>query len=139
MPKVLIVVAAGAAAAIVAAPAGASDATVKEGLVRGVAQIRASQGAKTLEAQLVRTVARLRSDRGSTALGRTGRRLAIQGFGWTLKGVETQLDLVANDSGNIEAAVRDAKRADRYLEKGADLLRSAGRVLRVRVGTLNGH
>ena len=44
-----------------------------------------------------------------------------------------------NEEGNIERAVRDAVRADRYLDRGARLLRAAGRALGIRVGKLNGH
>src|SRR5919204_39085 len=94
---------------------------------------------ENLEAGLTPIVARLRRDHGSTSLGRRERSLAIQGFAWTLRGVHTQLDLVANDSGNIEAAVRHAKQADRYLDKGATYLRSAGRVFGRRIGKLSGH
>jgi hypothetical protein len=133
------VLAVAATAGLAAAPARASDATVEEGFLRGVAQIRAAPDAKKLEAGLTRIVARLRRDHGSTSVGRRGRSLAVQGFAWTLKGVRTQLDLVANDSGNIDAAVRHAKQADRYLDRGAAFLRSAGRVFGRRIGKLNGH
>jgi hypothetical protein len=119
--------------------AAPDSASVKEGFLRGVAQIRGSPDKKKLHRQLLRTLARVRSGRGSTELGRRGRRLAIQGFAWTLKGTESQLDLIANDSGNIEAAVRDAKKADRYLGRGANLLRAAGRVFGIRIGKLNGY
>jgi hypothetical protein len=133
-----IILAVGIAAGTLVAPAGASDATVKAAFVRGVAQIRGSPDATKLAEQLARTLVRLRADRGSTVLGLRGRGFAIQGFAWTLKGIRTQVDLVANDSGNIEAAIRHAKQADRYLDTGADYLRSAGRAFGVRVGKLNG-
>ena len=42
------------------------------------------------------------------------------------------------DSGNLEASVKDAKRADRYLNRGADLLRAAGRSFGISIGKLNG-
>ena len=128
-----------ATAGVAAGPARASDGTVEEAFRRGGAEVRAAPDAKKLEAGLTPIVARLRRDHGSTSLGRRGRSLAIQGFAWTLRGVHTQLDLVANDSGNIEAAVRHAKQADRYLDKGAAYLRSAGRVFGRRIGKLNGH
>lgn len=63
----------------------------------------------------------------------------MQGFAWTLKGIESRIDFVENDSGNIEAATRDAARADRALKRGASLLRAAGRVLGVHVPSLNGY
>jgi hypothetical protein len=47
--------------------------------------------------------------------------------------------MAAKDSGKLEAAVRDARRSDRYLNRGAEVLRAAGRALDVPVGALNGH
>ena len=47
--------------------------------------------------------------------------------------------MAAKDSGKLEAAVRDARRSDRYLNRGAALLRAAGRAFGVKVGLLNGH
>jgi hypothetical protein len=117
----------------------ASDAAVKRSLLRGVAEIRGSQNAKSLRGELVRTLARIRHERGSTTAGRKGRRLAIQGFTWTLKGIDSQLAMLRNDSGRLEGALRDAKKADRYLNRGASLLRVAGRAFGVRIGILNGH
>jgi len=117
----------------------ASDAAVKRTVLRGVAEIRSSQNGKSLRGKLVRTLARIRHERGSTAAGRKGRRLAIQGFTWTLKGIDSQLAVLRNDSGRLEGAVRDAEKADRYLNRGANLLRAAGRVFGVRIGILNGH
>ena len=86
-----------------------------------------------------RTVAGLRVTRGSTAAGRRARLLALAGFDSTLDGIAAQLAFERNDSGNIEAATRDAKRADRFLRRGADDLRAAGRLLDVEVGTLHGY
>jgi hypothetical protein len=122
-----------------ATPPRTSDASVKADFLRGVAQIRGSPDERRLRGQLEHTVARLRSDRGSTEVGQRARSEAIQGFAWALKGIESELDLIANDSGNINAAVRDAKRADRRLKKGANLLRAAGRAFSIRLGRLNGH
>ena len=125
-------------AGLPASSATASDASVKASFMRGVAEIRGSHDAKRLHRQLGRTLARIRSDRGSTAAGRTGRSLALRGFASTRKGVKAQLDFYANDSGNIEAAIRDAKAADRYLNRGARLLRAAGRAFGLRIGRING-
>jgi hypothetical protein len=121
------------------APARNSDAAVKESLAHGIAQIRSTHDVKKLHAELVRTVASLREERGSTAAGREGRVLAIEGFEATLKGLQAKIDFVANDRGNIEAATRDARRADRFLRQGAESLRRAGQALGVRVGALNGY
>jgi hypothetical protein len=108
---------------------------VKDEFVRGIDQIRASRGAKELHAQLGQTLANLRRARSATP----GRRLAVQGFAATLRGVQAQVDLIENDSGNLEAAVRDAAEADRYRTRGATLLRAAGRALDVSVGGLGGY
>jgi hypothetical protein len=108
--------------------------SVKEVFVRGIEQIRGSHSSKRLHAQLVRTISSLRRKHS-----KPGRRLAIQGFGWALKGVDAQVDLIENDSGNLEAAVRDAATADRYRRRGEKLLRATGRMLGVSVGTLGGY
>jgi hypothetical protein len=134
-----IVVAAVVLAATMAVDATASDASVERTLRRGVSQIRLPQTERRLDAQLAATLARLRAETASTARGRRGRALAIRGFTWTRTGVKAQLAMQANDSGNVEAATRDAKRADRCLGRGATLLRAAGRAFGLRIGVLNGH
>lgn len=109
--------------------------SVKETFVQGIEHIRASHDANKLHTELVQTLASLRRERSATP----GRRLAVQGFDATLRGVQAQVDLIENDSGNIEAAVRDATEADRYRTLGANLLRAAGRALGIRVGKLRGY
>ena len=138
MRQVALVVAVGVLAVLLPACARASDASVKATLLRGVAQIRHVRPAEKLDRQLVRTLRSLRRDRASTPAGRRGRRLAIAGFTWTRKGLEAELDFINNDSGNIEAATRDAKWADHYLNGGASRLRAAGRAFGLRIGKLNG-
>jgi hypothetical protein len=132
----------GAAAALLAlllaAGCGSSESPVKRDLLRGVAQIRDTHDAKKLQTELRRTLARLRRDRASTAAERRARRLAVAGFESMLKGLQSQIDFYANDSGNIEAATRDALRADRSRARGAKLLRAAGRALGLRIGDLDG-
>jgi hypothetical protein len=108
--------------------------STRETFVHGVEQIRESHDAKKLHAQLTQTLATLREGSGSP-----GRRLAVQGFTATLRGVQAQVDLIENDSGNLEAAVQDAAEADRYRARGAHLLRAAGRALGIRVGKLEGY
>jgi hypothetical protein len=115
-----------------------SDSAIRKTLERGVAQIGEPQTAKQLHKDLERTVARLRSERASTKTGSKARTLAIQGFTWTLRGVEARLEITRNDSGNLEASVRDAKRADRDMSRGAGFLRASGRALGIRIGKLNG-
>jgi hypothetical protein len=99
----------------------------------GIAAIRSSTDYAALQAELRQTIGRLRETHG------TGRVLAIRGFEATLRGVEARTDFVENDRGNIEAATRDAKRADRGLREGVHLLRLAGEQLGVEVGTLKGY
>ncbi len=82
---------------------------------------------------------RLGRARGSTAGTRRARALAIRGFESTIKGTRSQIDFAENDSGEVAAATRDAKRADRYLTLGANRLRAAGRALGIQIGELNAH
>ena len=105
------------------------NASIRRDLERGVAQIRDTRDRKQLRAELLRTVARLRRDDASTPAGRRARRLGLAGFLATLRGVQSQIDFVDNDSGNVAAATRDAVRADRFLARGTRLLRAARRAL----------
>jgi hypothetical protein len=109
------------------------NASIRRDLERGVAQIRTTHDPKRLRAELLRTVARLRRDEASTAAARRAKRLALAGFTATLRGVQSQINFVDNDSGNIAAATRDAVRADRSLARGARFLRAAGRALKIQV------
>jgi hypothetical protein len=129
MQRALAIAAALALLVLPGCRSSGSDTAIRETLERGVAQIGEPQTAKQLHDDLERTLARLRSERASTATGRTARTLAIQGFTWTLRGVEARLEITRNDSGNLEASVRDAKRADRDMHRGAGFLRAAGRAL----------
>jgi hypothetical protein len=105
----------------------------------GVAQIRTDQPSGALRDQLARALARLRQEHPSAGDDLRGKALAIRGFTLTLRGIQARLDMAAKDSGKLEAAVRDARRSDRYLNRGADVLRAAGRALDVPVGVINGH
>jgi len=118
---------------------GGSEVSVKQVLLRGVRQIQATHDRKKLHAELIGTLARLQRAQGTTAAARRGRELAIQGFEATLQGVRSELDFDENDSGEVAAATRDAARADRYLTRGANRIRAAGRALGVQIGELNGH
>src|SRR5205823_6296546 len=68
-------------------------------------------------------------DDAAGAAERRARALAIRGFEATLAGVQSRIDFMDSDSGNVAAATRDAIRSDRYLARGARLLRPAGRAL----------
>jgi hypothetical protein len=122
------------------APAvGRADLSIKHDLLRGVRQIRVTHDRIKLRAELIHVVAHLRRTHGTTGGARRGRKLALQGFEATLQGIRSELDFSENDRGEIAAATRDAKRADRYLRRGANLLRAAGHALDVQVGELNGY
>jgi hypothetical protein len=107
---------------------------VKPAFEGGVAAIRGTPDYVALRAELGRTLRRLRATHDGQA-----RLLAIRGFEATLHGVQSRIDFVENDRGNIEAATRDARKADASLRRGAILLRAAGRLLGERVGKLNGY
>ena len=94
--------------AVVVGCGSSSSPSVRDEFVRGIEQIRGSHDAKKLHAQLGETLANLRRSNATP-----GRRLAVQGFAATLRGVKAQVELIENDSGNLEAAVRDAAEADR--------------------------
>ena len=115
------------------------DASIKRDLLNGVAQIHATRDKEKLYSELGGTIASLRSDRASTAAARRAKRLAVEGFELTRKGVRSLLDFEENDSGNVAAATRDAIRADRFLTRGARRLRAAGSMLGIRVGRIAGH
>jgi hypothetical protein len=117
----------------------AANAELKASFRRGVAQIRRTPDEEKLQGKLLRTLVDLRSHRAATHVEERARTLAIRGFASTLRGVERRLAFDRNDRGNVEAATRDARRADRFFKKGADLLRAAGRALDVEVGSLNGY
>ena len=121
--------AAAALALLLVAGCGSSGSAVERDLRRGIDQIRHTRDAKKLRSELRGTLARLRRDEASGAAERRARALAIRGFEATLDGVQGRIDFVDNDRGNIEAATRDALRADRNRAKSARLLRAAERAL----------
>ena len=116
-----------------------ADPSIKQDLLRGVRAIRVTRDRNKLHLKLVHLLAHLRRAQGSTTSARRGRELALRGFEATLKGIRSQLDFSENDSGEVAAATRDAKRADRYLRRGASWLRAAGRAFGLRIGELNGY
>jgi hypothetical protein len=118
---------------------GRADPSIKQDLLRGVRAIRVTRDRNKLHLELVHLVAHLRRAHGTTTSARRGRELALRGFEATLTGIRSQLDFSENDSGEVAAATRDAKRADLYLRLGANWLRAAGQALGVRIGELNGY
>jgi hypothetical protein len=121
--------AAAALAVLLLAACGSSTSAVERDLRRGMEQIRTTYDAKTLRSELRSTLARLRRDRPSGPAEGRARVLAIRGVEAALRGVQARIDFVDNDSGNIEAATRDALRADRNRAKSARLLHAAERAL----------
>ena len=117
----------------------APNAKLKTVVSRGIVEIQTPEDSETLHAHMVRTLGRLRAISGTTAAGRRVRLLAMRGFELTLCGVESRLSFTNNDSGNVEAATRDAVRSDRCFSKGARLLRAAALVLGFRAGKLKGY
>ncbi len=117
----------------------AADASVKRDVLRGVDEIRATHDRKLLEAQLGEVVASLRTERGSTRATERARKVALGGFELTRTGVRSQIDFSENDRGEVAAATRDARRADRYLGRGADRIRIAGLALGLHIGMLDGY
>jgi hypothetical protein len=113
---------------------GGSGSPVKPIFSDGVEAIRQTRDFEALRAKLRRTIARLRATEDGEA-----RRVALRGFESTLRGVQSRIDFHENDRGNIAAATRDARLANARLSAGARLLRKAGLLLDVRVGTLDGY
>ena len=113
--------------------------SIEQDLLRGVGEIRGTRDREKLHAELVHLLAHLRRAHGTTASARRGREFALREFEATLKGVRSQLDFSENDSGEVAAATRDAKRADRYLTLGANRLRAAGQALGIQIGEINQH
>jgi len=133
------------AAAVLAGGCGQSmsegapaDSPVQRALLRGVGQIRGTHDPRKLYPQLAHTLAGLRGARTSTAAEHRAKALAIRGLVLTRKAVRSQLDFIDKDSGEVAAATRDARRADRFFALGAARLRAAGAALGIRIGKIRG-
>jgi hypothetical protein len=116
-----------------------ADVSVKQDLLRGVEEIQSTHDRQRLDAQLGRIIASLRGERGSTAVVEQARQMALLGFVLTQKGVRSQIDFSENDSGEVAAATRDARRADRFLGRGANRIRIAGLAFGIRIRKLDGY
>ena len=86
-----------------------------------------------LQVELRRQIRRTRDSAVTTPSDRRARPLALRGFEQTLRAVEHRLSFTNNDSGNIDAATKDAISADRLFARGASLLRAAARELGLHV------
>jgi len=115
------------ALAVVTACGGAkkADDALRDDVSRAASQVRVSAG----DAELRTSLAALRADRPESPEGRKARRLAIAGLRATLAARASRRAFTQNDSGNVAAATRDAKRAYRASRRGAALLRAAQRAL----------
>ena len=116
-------------AVLLLAACGSSTSAVERDLRRAMTQIRTTHDAKKLRSELRATLARLRRDRPSGPAEGRARVLAVRGVEETLRGVQGRIDFFDNDSGNVEAATRDALRESRGMARGARLLRAASRAL----------
>jgi hypothetical protein len=130
---------AAASAVVIAGCGSASESTLEKHFRQGLEQIRTTNDKRQLRARLRRTVMRLRQDDARDADARTARERAIAGFHWTREALESEIAFVENDSGNLPVATRDAARGYHLRLRGARLLRAAGRLLGVDVGSLNGY
>ena len=73
-----------------------------------------------LRVTVLHTLAHLRTVHASTPADVDAQRLAMRGFASTLRGIESRLAFTQNDSGNVEAATRDAKRGRPLAETGRE-------------------
>lgn len=125
------------ALALTACSGSGSESSLEDDFAAGIAQLGGTRDYPKLHAQVTRTLASLRGDEVSGAGERRAKGLALRGFAWVRRGFESRIAFVQNDSGNVEAATRDAKRADRSLRHGSALLRTAGGILGVDVAVLD--
>ena len=130
---------ASAAIAVVVAGCGSSESSLEQHFRRGIENVRTTHDKKKLHARLERTLANLRRDRAENATARKAKRFASAGFRSTLAGLESQIAFVDNDRGNPPIAARDAARGYHLRLVGARLLRRAGSLLGVSVGSLDGY
>jgi hypothetical protein len=134
---------AGAAVALAAAALGAcgsqaSETSLEKHLGLAVAQIRDMRDYRRLHSTLERTLAAVRAARPTSATERRAKPLVVGGLRWWLRGLESQIAFVENDSGNLPIATRDAARAYHAQRRGAKLLRRAGELLGLRIRMLSG-
>ena len=125
-------------AAAALAGCGSSQSSLEQHLKQAAAQIRTTPEPRVLHTKLERTLAAVRADRPQSAAERRAKRLAIAGVRAWLRGLESQIAFVENDSGNLPVATRDAKRAYHARLVGANFLRRAGDLLGIHIGMLSG-
>jgi hypothetical protein len=111
-------------AALVAGCGSSKADEVNAHVDEAMAEVRASASDGKLRA----TMAKLRGDRPSTETGQRARRLALAGLAAALHARASRRAFTENDSGNVEAATRDAENAYRYSRRAAWLVRAAERL-----------
>jgi hypothetical protein len=125
-------------AAALAGCGSSQQSSLAQHLKQAAAQIGATPAPRALHRKLERTLAALTGDRPNTGAERSAKRLAIAGVRSWLRGLESQIAFVENDSGNLPIAARDAHRAYHARLVGANLLRRAGERLDIQIGMLSG-
>jgi hypothetical protein len=105
------------------------DAGVARDLRAGAAALRDVHDEPALRRELLRVLRRLRNERPASSAGRRSRDLAVRAFASALAGVQSRLDFVRNDSGNVAAATHDARASDRRFGHAVRLLEAAMRAL----------
>ena len=126
-------------AAAVLGGCGSDESSLEQHLKQAAAQIRiTTNDYRPLHMKLERTLAAVKADDPSGAAERKAKALTVAGLRSSLRGLESQIAFVENDSGNLPVAARDAQRAYHARRVGANLLRRAGRLLNVRIGMLSG-
>jgi hypothetical protein len=122
----LLSASAAALGALLLAGCGSSD-PVKADVVRGIDAIQSEESDEQLRDDLRRTIRRLRADRPRSAADRKAKPIALRGFAACVRGADSRIAFEQNDSGNVEAATRDAKRAYRsFGECASSLIKLAG-------------
>src|SRR5437763_5027911 len=125
-------------AAAALAGCGGSQSSLEQHLKQAAAQIRTTPEPRALHTKLERTLVAARADRPRSAAERRAKRLAIAGVRAWLRGLESQIAFVENDSGNLPVATRHAKPAYHARLVGANFLRRAGDLLGIHIGMLSG-
>jgi hypothetical protein len=126
-------------AAAVLGGCGSDESSLEQHLKQAATQIRiTTNDYRPLHAKLQRTLAAVEADDPSGAAERKAKAFTLAGLRSWLRGLESQIAFVENDSGNLPIAARDAHRAFHERLAGANLLRKAGERLDIQIGVLGG-
>src|SRR4051794_27089409 len=134
MRQIIVLAAVACAAACLAPSVGATDASLKATFLKGVNQINTSTNGTVTETRLRITRAVLAADTASTAKGRAGKAIALEGFGFMLQGMALIDDAKqAADEGDLGKSVAIATKINHLQMKGAALLKGAGPYFGVKI------